>query len=151
MKSFLLIALIAISISAQSQVSIGAGAGYKNGFAGNLNAGYKYKEISFQADMLSLPFKKQTFFSLKTGYVFTISDDYFIIPYAGPSYNLVGNTHTEDRYVHDNTTEILARNREVNEVLGNFGLQVVKGYVYADLNYTRGFSAAIGLRYTFKN
>lgn len=134
--------------SGNAQVSIQAGAGYKNSLAGHLAVSYAFKQVETSTTMLSLPFRKATYFSQSIGYVFE-SNEWQVKPYGGITYKLVGNTNTEDRYIKDGVTQVLARNQEINEWMGSFGLQVVKGYVYADLNYTRGFSAAIGLRYTF--
>lgn len=153
MKNLVLLFLITLSFSAKSQISIAAGAGTsfhnKSSLTGNLYIGYQYKGFEAQANMISLPFNKQTFFGSTIGPLLYVSEDISIRPYGGVFYKLVGNKHAEDRYVHNGVTTTLSSGAEVNNWYGSFGLMAVKGVVYADFNYTNGFSFSVGLRYTF--
>ena len=144
-KTILIVsAMILWFTSGKCQVSIAAGAGYKNSLAGHLAVSYQYKQIELSGTMLSLPFRKATYFTPSLGYLFQ-SNDWQVKPYAGASLKYVGNTHSQDRYMN----QVLKSNQEVNEWLPAFGLMFIKGVGYVDFNYENGFSAAIGLRYTF--
>src|SRR6185436_11748290 len=82
--------------SGKCQLSLQAGAGYKNSLAGNLAVSYEYKSIETSTTMLSLPFRKATYFSQSLGYIFQ-SDDWQVKPYGGITYKMVGNKNPQDR------------------------------------------------------
>lgn len=149
MKNLLLLSALFITLSAKSQgVSLQAGAGFKQSLAGHLAVSYQIKNIEASTTMLSLPFRKATFFTESIGYVFH-SNDWQVKPYLGYAYKMTGNHNTQDTYVKDGVVTVLASNQEVNQWYGAFGILAVKGVVFGDFNYTNGFSVSIGLRYTF--
>lgn len=154
MKHLLLITSVLIANTAMSQISLQAGAGiaYKQTptMSGNLSVNYRYKQIESGFSMLHLPFQKASYFGINSGYVLT-SGDWELKPYAGINNKLTGSTHTQDRYVHDGTTQILSQGNEVNEWKPSFGMMIIKGVAFFDVGYMENFNVSLGLRYTFKN
>lgn len=144
--------ILFITQPTHGQVSIQAGAGiaYQQTatLAGQLAVSYQYKKLESSFNMLSLPFKKPTYFGITTG-VKLESGEWSLKPYIGANYKLTGSNKSQDRYLHNGTVTTFSTNGEVNKFVPSFGMQIVKGVGYIDAGFMENFFVAVGLRYTF--
>lgn len=143
-------AILMLAVSkVNSQVIVHASVGYLE--VGKVNAtvggGYDYKHIIAVADMRASPYKDGAYIGAYSGYEFQWSIR--VTPYVGYWYNLVGNTHKQDTYVHNGTVTVLSDNRAVNSSTFGGGLQFAYGICFIDVAYVGKAQANFGMRYKF--
>lgn len=132
----IIVASMLMCNKAKSQVSITGAFGVSSNptVVGEAKIGYNLKDkFQFQSGIIRMGLQNGLYHGITAGPIIGR-----LIPFAGLYRFTIGNKTSQDRYVHNGTTEILSTNKRVNGWAMPLGVQYTKGYFYSSAGLITG-------------